>query len=110
MNQPTLFDSLEPTPFERGMAGSEKAARKWTDDQVQQVDQAIRDCAKFCPEFTTDDVWARLPKEFPVTKGIGSRLNSFARKGLIRATDRTRISKRDNKHGHGQRLTIWQSL
>jgi hypothetical protein len=108
MNQPTLFD--QPTPFERGMAGSAKAARKWTDDQIAQVDRAIRRVAYFMPRWTVDDVWQQLPADFPVNKGIGARLNKAARAGMIRATDRTQISKRTNEHGHGQRLTVWETI
>jgi len=105
-----LFSSLAPTPFEKGMAASAKAAAKWSPDQVRQVDDAIAACRKFQPEFTADDIWSRLPKGFPVTKGLAARLNAAANRGLIMATDRTRKSTRTDDHGHGQRLTIWRSL
>jgi hypothetical protein len=105
-----LFTSLAPTPFEKGMAASAKAAAKWTPDQVRQVDDAIAACRKFQPEFSADDIWSRLPKGFPVTKGLAARLNAAANRGLIMATDRTRKSARTDDHGHGQRLTIWRSL
>lgn len=105
-----LFTMLAPTPFEKGMAASAKAAAKWTTEQVQQVDQAILACRKFQAEFTADDIWARLPQGFPVTKGLAARLNSAAKRGLIMASDRTRKSTRTDEHGHGQRLTVWWSL
>lgn len=105
-----LFTMLAPTPFEKGMAESAKSARKWTPEQVKQVDEAILACRMFQPEFTADDIWARLPQDFPVTKGLASRLNSMAKRGLIMASDRTRKSTRSNEHGHGQRLTVWWSL
>ena len=98
------------SPFERGMDASAQAARRWTDLEVAQVDEAIRKCAYFQPYFTADDIWERLPKHFPVTKGLGSRLNKAANAGLIEATDRTCKSRRINEHGHGQRLTIWRSI
>jgi hypothetical protein len=110
MNQPTLFDAVPAKPIEVGMARSKEAATKWTDEQVRMVDDAIRACHKFQPEFTADDIWRRLPNDFPVTKGLASRLNSFANQGLIMATDRTRKSTRGGEHCHGQRLTIWRSL
>lgn len=113
MNQPSLFETppeSEPTPFERGMIESAKAARKWTDHETDQVDWAIQDCAYFTPEFTADDIWKRLPDDFPVTKGLAARLNKAANAGMIRATDRTRKSTRTGEHGHGQRLTVWESL
>lgn len=105
-----LFIEEAPTPFEKGMAMSALSARKWTDEQVKQVDQAILDCRKFLAEFTADDIWARLPKDFPVTKGLAARLNSASKRGLIMASDRTRKSTRTDEHGHGQRLTVWWSL
>lgn len=105
-----LFMMLAPTPFEKGMEASAKAASKWTADQVRQVDEAILACRKFQAEFTADDIWARLPKDFPVTKGLAARLNSAAKRGLIMASDRTRKSTRTDDHGHGQRLTVWWSL
>lgn len=108
--QMDLFAMLAPTPFEKGMLGSQASARKWTPEQVKQVDDAILACRKFQAEFTADDIWARLPQDFPVTKGLASRLNSFAKRGLIMASDRTKKSTRTNDHGHGQRLTIWWSL
>lgn len=110
MNQPSLWDTPEPTPFERGMKGSAKAAKKWSLEQVEAVDNAILGCIRMLSEFTADDVWSRLPAGFLVTKGLGSRLNSFSKRGMILATDRTRKSVRTDEHGHGQRLTIWRSL
>jgi len=108
--QQSLFDALEPTPFEKGMEESAKAARKWSDAEVLAVDQAIEACIHMLPEWTADDIWTRLPKDFPVTKGLASRLNHFAKAGKILATDRTRKSTRGGDHCHGQRLTVWNSL
>jgi hypothetical protein len=110
MNQPSLFDQPQPTPFERGMEGSAKAARKWTDEQIALVDRAIKRVAYFRLYWTVDQVWEQLPDAFPVNKGIGARLNKAARAGMIRPTDRTQISKRTNEHGHGQRLTVWETI
>jgi hypothetical protein len=92
------------------MEGSAKAAKKWSPEQVEAVDNAILGCIRMLSEFTADDVWSRLPAGFLVTKGLGSRLNSFSKRGMILATDRTRKSVRTDEHGHGQRLTIWRSL
>lgn len=113
-DQLSLLDLPEPpapTPFEVGMAASSKAARyRWSPAEIAAVDRAIELCAHFQPEFTADDVWKRLPKDFPVTKGLASRLNVAANRGLIVATDRTRKAGRGGDHDHGQRLTIWRSL
>ena len=110
MNQPSLFDVTPPTPTERGLARSEESARRWDDHQLRQVHQAIEACIRFLPEFTADDIWTRLPADFPVTKGLASQLSKFAREGRIEATDRTRKSTRGGDHCHGQRLTIWRTV
>jgi hypothetical protein len=110
MNQPSLFDVVEPSPTAIGLARSADSARKWTDDEVRHVHNAIEACIRFLPEFTADDIWSRLPDTFPVTKGLASQLSLFARQGRIEATDRTRKSTRGGEHCHGQRLTIWRSL
>lgn len=126
MSEPTLWDlpvspmealryerdGTLPAGFEAGMEASQRSAdAKWTLEEQMLVDDAIRMCAYFLPEFTADDVWARLrPLGVPVTKGLAARLNVAARSGLIEATDRTRKSSRGGAHDHGQRLTIWRSL
>ena len=98
------------TPYERGIAESDKAANRWTPDELAAVDAAIRRCCYFYPEWTADDVWQALGRDFKVTKGLAARLNKAANDGWIRATDRTRKSRRKDQHGHGQRHTIWESL
>ena len=112
MNDTPLFDDdNEPTtPFDRGMAGSEQSASKWTADEVTMVDLAIRACSRAYNEFTADDVWARLPEGFRVTKGLASRLKVAKNDGWIRSSGTTRTSKRDDEHGHGQRHTVWVSV
>ena len=108
--QPSLFDAPEPTPFDKGMRRSAESARKWSDAEVQAVDRAIEVCIRLLPEWTADDIWTRLPADFPVTKGLGSRLKLFTTAGKIMPTDRTRKSTRGGDHCHGQRLTVWISL
>jgi len=109
---PTLFDVTPdgPNRLSEGLDASQRAAGRWTETETLEVDQAIRQCAHFLPEFTSDDIWARLPKGFPVTKGLAARLNAASRAGLIEATDRVRKSARGGTHDHGQRLTVWRSL
>jgi hypothetical protein len=126
VEQPTLFDvertdseliaalerhpELPRTPEDRALEGSMRAGLKWTPEQVAAVDAAIAGCVTFLPFWTADDIWQRLPKDFPVTKGLAARLNAAAKRGLCQATDRTRKSSRGGDHDHGQRLTIWRSL
>ena len=106
---PSLFDA--PTPFEVGIEKSQQAAdAKWTPEQIAQVDRAIELCAHFQPTFTADDVWRRLPSDFPVTKGMAARLIAATRKGICENTGQTTTSNRGGSHDHGQRLTVWRSL
>lgn len=98
-----------PTPFERGMAGSERAARRWTPEQAARVDAAIEAVARRLPEFTSDDVWAELGDGFPVTKGMASRLTAAKNRGVIAATGEVRTARRGGDHDHGQRLSLWRS-
>ncbi len=93
-----------------GMALSQEAAsRKWTPTEQDQVDAAIRHVARMLPEFTCDDVWARLGRSFPVNKGMAARLNAAARAGTIRNTGRLTVADRGGTHDHAQRLTIWEA-
>ena len=96
-------------PLDLAERGSERAAEKWTDEQVARVDDAIRDCARSMDRFTTDDVWERVP-DIPITKGIGSRLLAASRSGVIQNTGDTTIARRGGRHDHAQRLTVWASL
>lgn len=110
------------TGFDKGMAGSARAAAKWTDEEVTQVDDAIANvCNRLLAQgseweddevgaFTADDVWAELGPEFLVTKGLSGRLIAAANRGMIRSTGTTIISGRDGEHGHGQRLTLWEVI
>ena len=71
------------------------------------VTKAIEKLAQRGEPFTADDVWAELPADFPVNKGIASVLNTRVRAGIIINTGRTVISQRTGEHGHAQRLTVW---
>lgn len=117
------LDGLEP--FERGLEGSARAAAKWTDEEVAQVDAAIRTVARraytttdlYRPElgasalFTTADVWAELGEGFPVTKGIAGRMAAAKGAGLIESTGRTTYPPKDAPGPNaGQRLTVWRAL
>lgn len=128
-------DGLEP--FERGLEGSARAAAKWTDEEVAQVDAAIARIARhrwsearrrLAPshverlaehqhisdrliEFTTADVWAELGEGFPVTKGIAGRMIAAKGAGLIVSTGRTTYPPKDAPGPNaGQRLTVWRAL
>lgn len=99
-------DDLFDTPFERGMAGSERAARRWTAAEKELFVAVITRWPRGS-EFTMDDIWAKLPPDFPITKGAAALLNGLARLGLIKNTGEVTISQRTDAHGHGQRLSIW---
>lgn len=126
-------DGLET--FERGMEGSARAAAKWTDEEVAQVDAAIRAIVErlrakqrdtiertraanyrvtdeaFPQTFTTAAVWAELGEGFPVTKGIAGRMIAAKSAGLIKSTGRTTYPPKDAPGPNaGQRLTLWEVI
>lgn len=98
-----------PTPFDRGMAGSKRAARRWTEDEARAVDVAIENVARRLETFTSDEVWTELGAGFPVTKGLASRLIAAKNRGVIASTGEVRTASRGGDHDHGQRLSIWRS-
>jgi hypothetical protein len=104
-------ESEPPPPFEVGMAASEAAAdHKWTPIEAHMVASVIALLAQGRRPFTADDIWAELPADFPVTKGLASALNAQVRAGIIVSTGRTITSKRKGEHGHAQRLTVWSGV
>ena len=126
---PAVVD--EPaTPEDRRDQGIARAAAKWTDEEVAQVDAAIRTvAARRLAEanelaeligtelsviegtFTTADVWAELGDGFPVTKGIAGRMTAAKSAGLIANTGRTTYPPKDAPGpNNGQRLTVWRAL
>lgn len=125
IHTPSLFDDHEPpphtshtipkapdppSPFDRGMDGSRRAARKWTADEAAKVDQAIETIARRKITFTSDAIWLELGADFPVTKGLASRLTVAKNRGLIENTGRMTKAKRGGDHDHAQRLSVWRSL
>lgn len=96
--------------IEAGMEASKRAADTWTEEQRQQVMDAIIAVAKREDEFTTDAIWAELDGKVPVTKGMTAMLRLAVKRNVLGNTQKTTISERGGKHDHGQRLTIWYSL
>jgi len=113
----SLFDYVPPKPpvdlardFERGMEESQRSANaKWTDDEIATVRKAIRTVAGRLHTFTTDAVWDELGADFPFSKGMASQLLAIVHEGIIINTGRVDVSRRGGKHGHAQRLSVWQS-
>lgn len=102
---------VRPDPFARAMNESQRSAdARWSDAQQAQVDAAIHKAASSRELFTADQVWALLPADFPVTKGLAARLTAAARRGLIRNSGQTATANRGGRHDHAQRLTVWASL
>jgi hypothetical protein len=113
-DQTELFDErgqpFDRTAYAAGMEGSDRAGRKWSDDEVELVDEAIRLVARHWNEFTADEIWAMLPDGFPVTKGLAGRLNAARHAGTIAPTGRVAFAQRGGEHDHRQRLAVWRSL
>lgn len=100
------------TAIERGEQGTARAARRWTLAEAARVEQAIADVARRTDgdDFTTADVWAELGPDFPITKGIASKMTAAARAGIIRNTGRVTFNDHPrHSHAHGQRLAVWQA-
>lgn len=94
-------------PWDLALEGTERAAAKWTAEEVAQVDAAIAACAATGETFTTDQVWARLGDDFLVTKGIAGRLVKAHNDGVIVPLGVVVLSQRTGAHGHRQRLNVW---
>jgi len=95
--------------FDRGMEGSELAARKWTPLEALTVDRAIDRVARKYARFTADEIWRELAGSVPVTKGLAGRLVAAQGRNTIYATGDVTSSQREGIHGHGQRLGVWGS-
>lgn len=104
-----LFAPRPSTPFDAGMAGSERAASKWSAADRAQLDAAVRGLIARGEPFTADDIWRACP-EVPVTKGLASFLRPFANAKQIENSGQTRVARRGNRHDHAQRLTVWNVL
>jgi hypothetical protein len=99
--------------FPAGEAASEVAAGRWSPEQIEQVNAAIRTVAENHTgggEFTSDEIWDVLAGTVPVTKGLTARLMKASRQRVIDSTGKTAITERRGHHDHGQRLTVWYSL
>ncbi len=110
-NQFTLdFDCKLPPSAQIGMAVCDTAAnerwKRWVDGCIQQV-------AVELPEFTVDDVLARLeslpsPPETHNLAALGPRMKRVAKElKYMTATDQVRRSIRPTSHGNF--LRVWQS-
>lgn len=134
--RPAVVDQ-PATPDDRRDEGIARAAAKWTDDEVAQVDAAIATVARrhrtaylewlleqrpedeepwpypntpTPADLTTADVWAELGAGFPVTKGIAGRMIAARSAGLIENTGRTTYPPKDAPGpNNGQRLTVWRA-
>lgn len=96
--------------IQAGMEASKRAADTWTEEQRQQVFDAIVAVAEREDEFTTDAIWAELDGKVPVTKGMTAMLRLAVKRDVLGNTGKTTISERGGKHDHGQRLSVWYSF
>lgn len=74
------------------------------DDWLRQAQAVVRELAAAGAEFTTDDVWKRLPPP-PEPRAIGAVVLWAAQGGLIVNTHRTKTSHRSECHGRP--VTVW---
>ena len=121
MRTPPDDDELRPKPprpaddgplfgFDAGVVASERAARKWSGFEKEQVRQVIHATCRDRMTFTAAHIWTALGESFPVTKGLTALLVEASRAGWCVATNKTVRCERGGPHDHGQRLTVWRSL
>lgn len=103
-------DYIFPNRYGVALEESGWASNKWTALEKEMVREAIRRCAWEYIRFTTDQVWAELPKDFLVTKGMTAMLNALARLEVIENTGIKTFARRGGIHDHAQTLNIWRSL
>ena len=73
--------------------------------------RAVEDCAAVLEVLTTDDVWALLKGTGSTTtdnRAMGPLMLKAATDGILRHTDKTRLSRRPQCHRRPVR--VWRSL
>lgn len=73
---------------------------------LDQARAVVRELAADQPEFTSDDVWARLPHP-PEPRALGAVIRALAAEGSIVNTGRTRRSTRPECHANPK--TVWRA-
>ena len=96
---PTLFDAEADEGRRRrdgGMKVAEFASHPWVKTAI---DRAIGDRAKSGVAFTSDDIRDEVELLASSSGLLGARINSAARRGLIRKTGHYVQSRRASRHG-----------
>lgn len=85
-----------------------RVERNMEPEWAELVELAIKMVMSRQQEFTTDDVWEELEDVEPPheRRAMGAAMLRFARKGLIRATDRTKPSARAVCHANPKRVWV----
>ena len=96
-----------------GIRHSAEAADRLDEGWKERAYAAVLQCAAVHPEFICDTVWdflpaADRPPQWHKPKALGGVMQRAARAGVIRRTDRSRIS--ENATRHRSPVPIWQSL
>lgn len=104
MSQLDIFAALEARDEALGRVEA-NADERWKAEALA----AVRHLARMLPEFTTDDVWARLGDSYPhEPRALGAVMKTAAAAGLIEPTDRIRTSHRPECHARPVR--VWRSI
>lgn len=92
-------------------AGSERAARRWTEAERALVYATICEVAAEKKRFTSDDVWRAVGEDAPMTMGLTALLRRAQKNGHIRPTSEHAYSQRPdrNDHDYGRHLRVWES-
>lgn len=78
------------------------------DDWRDRASSAITRCASKYAEFTTDEVWAEGLEQPLEGRALGGVMRRAARDGIIKKTDRVRLST--NPIRHRRPMAVWQSM
>ncbi len=106
MNQPDLFSSASEAKHDALRRVGAHADPVW----LFRAEQIVRFLARAYPEFTSDDVWARLDREGVQVphepRALGAVMHSLAKQGVIRKTGEYRPSKRTSLHASPR--AVWE--
>lgn len=104
-----LKDEVRDLPAARAAAqeGIDRADRSADLEWKVAAMTAVRQLARERQEFTTDDVWERIPR-VREPRALGAVMQKAARAGTIEKTDRVAESARPEAHANPK--AVWRSL
>lgn len=95
--------------WELAQDGMERAYEHAVYDWKSEAEKAVRQTAVEMDEFTTDDVWVRIPGEFKTHehRAMGAVIRKAKRDGHIESTGQWRCSSHRTCHGRPKK--VWRT-